>query len=65
MATSPGKTMYTKSTNKLPLDYQVIPGLQLSALNFELSWKIVTTGGARTCNKPVMSRSSWEEHKLL
>ena len=42
MATSPGKTMYTKSTNMLPLDYQVIPGLQLSALNFELSWKIVT-----------------------
>ena len=41
MATSPGKTMYTKFTNMLPLDYQVMPALQLSALDFELSWKIV------------------------
>ena len=26
----------------VPLEYQVTPGMQLSALNFELSWKIAT-----------------------
>ena len=33
---------YNKYTNMLPLEYQVTPALQLSVLNFELSWKIVT-----------------------
>ena len=33
---------YNNYTNMLPLEYQVTPALQLSALNFELSWKIVT-----------------------
>ena len=36
MATSPGKTMHKKSTNMLPLEYQVTPVLQLSTLNFEM-----------------------------